>query len=418
MEAKKVQPAQAPSVVVAAKVEPPRSQTTLKRRPYRSTDDLCRQLMAIPEIDLDSIPGTSERLLVWSRLRGPSSHVLPELFAWRSDLAGLPLQMGLDCRLGKESTENLQVLSRKLRSHLIEVVPKDGVDMRHDAQALRRKLLDGKDGARQEWVQAEALPTLVQMLQVEEKPVRLLLVDIVSKIKGRSAAAVLARLALFDLSEEVRDAAVDALRQRPSPDYRDLVLAGFRYPWAPVADHAAETLVSLGDREAIPQLVNLLSQPDPNAPVPPSRREDRSFVREMVRVNHLRNCLLCHAPSFMPVEPVRGLVPTPGLPLPPPTTPYYDGNPTGTFVRADITYLRPDFSVSQPVAEPGAWPTNQRYDYLIRNRPFTSADSSRYVAGPAYPQREAVLFALKELTGKDLGPSTEDWQAIDKKRKS
>ena len=45
-------------------------------------------------------------------------------------------------------------------------------------------------------------------------------------------------------------------------------------------------------------------------------RGQLSFVQELVRVNHLANCLLCHAPSFQRGDLVRGAVPTPGLPLP------------------------------------------------------------------------------------------------------
>ena len=54
-----------------------------------------------------------------------------------------------------------------------------------------------------------------------------------------------------------------------------------------------------------------------------------------------------------------------------PTSPqYYDGD--GIFVRADVTYLRQDFSVMQSVENPGKWPALQRFDFLVRIRPAIS----------------------------------------------
>src|SRR5262249_29981030 len=148
------------------------------------------------------------------------------------------------------------------------------------------------------------------------------------------------------------------------------LLDGLRYPWAPAADHAAEALVALNDREAIPPLAELLGGPDPAGPAPLAFHDiDRAHlayhnidpaqlaaapgspepwrspavalderqgggrrtrlmadpgglpqsikasdgevyaVREVVRVNHLRNCLLCHPPSLADGDMVRGAVP-------------------------------------------------------------------------------------------------------------
>src|SRR5262249_34129771 len=144
------------------------------------------------------------------------------------------------------------------------------------------------------------------------------------------------------------------------------------YPWPPAADHAAEALATLQDRAALAKLVDLLDLPDPRSPALSDSDSPEGrvpMVRELVRVNHFANCLMCHAPSLETTDPVRGLVPTPGQPLPPAFTPqYYAGN-NGIFVRADITYLKQDFSVPQPVAKAGAWPANQRFDYLVRTRP-------------------------------------------------
>src|SRR5262249_5229231 len=121
--------------------------------------------------------------------------------------------------------------------------------------------------------------------------------------------------------------------------------------------------------------------------------------------------LLCHAPSLSREQDiVRGAVPIPGRPLPPPvSTQYYDAN-TGPFVRAEVTYLQQDFSVPQPVAKPDKWPAYQRYDYLVRERPVYSQDIAK--AGASTGHTDAVLYALRELTGKDFGAKTVEWRKL------
>jgi len=145
------------------------------------------------------------------------------------------------------------------------------------------------------------------------------------------------------------------------------------------------------------------------------------LVRELVRVNHLRNCLLCHAPSAGFRDPVRGLVPSPDQPLPRTIRQYYQAR-RGNFVRADVTYLRQDFAVLQPVKDHGRWPKMQRYDYLVRVRPPTEEEREAYrlrtrfgQSLPLCQQQEAVLFALRELTGQDLGKSAAAWRKALKK---
>ena len=91
---------------------------------------------------------------------------------------------------------------------------------------------------------------------------------------------------------------------------------------------------------------------------------------------------------------------------------YYSSG-EGTFIRADVTYLRQDFSVPQPVPRPGHWPANQRYDYLVRLRFLSAKELEALVpaslVGPKQPeqrsgQKEAVLYALRELRGLGATP--------------
>jgi hypothetical protein len=87
------------------------------------------------------------------------------------------------------------------------------------------------------------------------------------------------------------------------------------------------------------------------------------------------------------------------------------------FVRADVAYLRQDFSVSQPVTNPTiGLEATSRFDYLVRLRPAKAQEQVSRQAqskkSSSYAQRESVLFALRELTGKDAGPTTEAWLAL------
>ena len=347
----------------------------LKRRSQLTDEALQKQLLLIPEVSLDGDANTSKWILQEARGRaGADFDAIPLLVEQRTDLVGLPIRKGLDCRLGKEAAENLQALSRALRLHLEASIPgaaggnlRAGVnDPRPDPGLLRDRFV--ADTSKAEWFQPEAIPALQQLLMAEHKNVRLILVEVLAQIQGKRASVALAQRALFDLHPEVREAALTALKTRPPVEYQMELIEGFRYPWPPVADHAADALVTLQLGDSAPHLIQFLEGKDPAMPFRTEvNKKPIWFVRELVRINHLGNCVLCHVPSVARAELVRGLVPTPGQPLPAPvTTPqYYEGN-SGNFVRADVTYLRQDFSVYQPVANPGPWPAYQRYDYPDR----------------------------------------------------
>src|SRR5262249_28324647 len=151
-----------------------------------------------------------------------------------------------------------------------------------------------------------------QMLQTEDEPNREGLVEWLAQNETLISSTALAQRAIFDLSPHVREAAVTALKTRPRITYRSVLLAGLRHPWAHVSDHAAEALVAVGDPDSVSELKRLVDAPNPSGAFRLPGTSDRTFVRELVRVNHLRNCFLCHAPSFDERDLVRGLVPTPG----------------------------------------------------------------------------------------------------------
>jgi hypothetical protein len=417
---------------------PPRPPLVIKRRCFRSDEELRRELILMPEMNLEMIPKVSRRALAEGRRLSHEEKL---------DFGGLPIRIDVDCQLPKKYAENLHTLARKLRAYMAVASQQDSIDIRINPAVLRKYLVEGesvqgqyddatsravnlsgvnpgeelRDGV---WRQKEAVPTLTQMLVPEGRLVRRLLVDLLARIPDSRATAALAQRALYDFAPDVRAAALEALRDRRREDFEPVLLAGLRYPWPPVADHAAEALVALENKKVVPRLVALLREPDPGGVFVDSR--GRPSVRGLVRISHLANCQLCHASSSDVADQVRGRIPSPSRPLPP-LTKYYSHDVVfgmdvafGNFVRADVTYLYQDFSVPQPVDKPGPWPTSQRYDYVVRIRPATREEQREFKRdGPRirYPQRESVLFALRELTGQDVGKASRDWEKlIGKKR--
>jgi len=261
-----------------------------KRLQTLTTEELRKQLQQVPELGLSS--RASSRVVTMARSQVPEAkHPTLAVVADQTDLAGLPLLRGVDCQIGKEAAESLTALSRRLRIVLNTAVDATGVDPRVKVETVRNLV------QREEWRQSDAVPTLTQLLCAEDKPVRLLMVELLDQIPGKEATLALAQRAVFDLSPEVREAAVKSLKPRPDQnEARTVFLQGLRYPWAPAADHAAEALVNLEDVQAVPELVRLLDKSSPNSPARKEGDADRwPVVREMVGVNHLSNCVTCHA---------------------------------------------------------------------------------------------------------------------------
>lgn len=252
------------------------------------------------------------------------------------------------------------------------------------------------------WLESpDGVPALEQVCQASGVDGRLALVEMLAKIDDESATRALARRALFDLSPVVRLAAIGRLRSRVE-DARPELLRGLRYPWPPVAGHAAEALAQLDDRAAVPELIEQLELPDPRGPV--STEDGRTVARDLMRIHHQRNCLLCHAPSVDADDGFTSAVPDPARPG---ASAYSSGSDPASLppaVRVDVTYLRQDFSVTQGT---------ERHDYVIRERPLTKTAATamrRNLEAGSSPYDAAVLFALRRLTGRDAGTSTDAWR--------
>jgi gluconolactonase len=421
-----------PPAAPAPKAETPRpaGKLVVKRRGEIGEDDLTKQLLRAPELTLDRSAqrAESQQLIVLGRKVAKLGHDAGTTVGFlekRPDLAGMPWRKGDACRISSTAADHLQEGSLALRAFMSDVsragllvtAGGGGGGARPDPKSLHAALnKDGRDHNR--WLKAEAIPALQQLLMAEHEAVREVLVDQLARIDGKKASEALAQRALFDLHPRVRERALKELVKRPADEYRAILVKGFEHPWPPVAEHAAEALATLNMKETVPALLTLLDMPDPQAPYRDPTKG--AMVKEMVRVNHLLNCLMCHAPSLKTEDKVRGRMPPTNQPLPPAFSRAYYADRTGVFVRADRTYLRQDFSVPLPVKNPGVWPEVQRYDFLVRERPATLHDlnavKKRDARQPS-EQHRSLFFALRELTGADPGPTVEDWKQFLLRRK-
>ncbi len=350
----------------------------------------------------------------------------------RPDLAGLPWIMGDACRLSKDRSARFAKVVNQLRT---------SIQLGAGVFWLPPPMLrPGQPQAPSPSEQPPTIPTIVfpvarvaalmQMLAPEPAAMRLALVKHLAGIPQEEATRALTRLAVFSFEKEVRHAALDALMSRDAKGTTDILQQGLRYPWPAVAQNTSAAVIQLKRKDLIPHLVDFLDEPDPRDPVVKEFNQRKApVVRELVRINHHRNCLLCHAPGNTPdvleegrlarprEDIVTGSVPIPGEPLPSPFEGYRFQTPD-ILVRVDVTYLRQDFSLLLPVANAAPWPTMQRFDFLVRTRALSvkEAEAFRELAkkrGPGYlsPNHQAALAALRELTGREAEPNAAAWRS-------
>jgi hypothetical protein len=356
----------------------------------------------------------------------------------RPDLAGLPFVMGDACRQSKDQQAAfaMEVASvQGARSSIDEAFTSEEPEpfwTRYKADRLLRNKQAGDAGTAQ-FSTARAISmrvaALTQILAPDREDVQQGLVLYLSDIKQADATRALARLAIFSFDAQVRWPALSALKKRDQSEYVDVLLAGLRHPWPAVAKQAAEAIIKLDCKDLVPKLVPLLDEPDPRAPAEIVVDGKKTLaVRELVRVNHHRSCLLCHAPGntpdlvtkagFVHADVVVGPVPSPGVRMVPPARGYGSFASPDILVRVDVTYLRQDFSLLLPVKDAAPWPEMQRFDYLVRTRIVTAEEAATYrqwlqKQGPGYlPHQQATLTALRALTGRDAEPTVSAWRAV------
>jgi hypothetical protein len=374
----------------------------------------------VPELRLDDTGQLSSKIIKAAREKDtgeidklPDASMLRNLVAEHEEFAGLPFRWDGGCRIEGERLKALCEVSATLRAidarsiGLIggaSITSEQAISQSNQLTLLTEKIVESKG-----WQTSHHVPALEQMLQTEETCLQSALIDVLAHIPGSASSQALARRALYALSPEVRTMALKALKERDPADYQSTLVSGLRYPWAPVALNAADALVELDLKGAVPELKRMADLPPPTAPH--RDEQGRWVVRELVKVNHMRNCALCHAPAGEVSGSLSAFVPAPGKPLP---AVYYQGRiSSGEFVRADITYLRQDFSVihvAQSTSASDPWPMFQRFDFLVRTRTLPPDEQDRLNKAPSTeidsPQREALLYALRRLTGDPAIPAT------------
>ena len=353
---------------------------------------------------------------------------LQALLAERRDLQGLPFAMGDACRTRGERSKHFNTAVAVLR----QSIQQHGLNQRAQSelfwQEYRRASILGVlnkssvDREQNEHVILTSMAALMQVLMPESADVRLGLVNYLAAISHPEATRNLARMAIFSEEVEVRNAAVEALRVRRERDYTEVLTQGLRYPWPAVARRTAEAVVKLERQDLIPQLLDVLESDDPRAPQTRMVDGKQTLVaRELVKLNHHRNCLMCHSPGNdgkVAAETLTAGVPIPGEPMLPPQQGYQNSNPN-ILVRIDVTYLRQDFSRMQAVADAAPWPEMQRFDYLVQTRTLCDEEAASYRVklaarepGQLSPYHRAALVALRELTGKDTEPNAAAWRKL------
>jgi hypothetical protein len=313
---------------------------------------------------------------------------LKALVRSRPDLSGLPFLMGEDCRTEEARASVFKYVAQQVQRG---AGPGPYLLVRYQRAhiAVMAQKLVADDGVGQ--------PRVLRALTSTRRP---------------EATRELARAAVFSPDESLRAKALKALGPRPAEEATEVLVAGLRYPWPAVARNAARAIAQLRRVDLVPQLKAALDEPDPRGPRQAvAGGREVTVAREVVRVNHLRNCLLCHAPAE-PGKTQDGAlvaeVPLPSEPLPQRGA-YFDdprspARLANLLVRIDVTYLRQDFSAMGAVPGAAPWPTQQRFDFVVRQRVLTpgdAADLRKRLEGES-PYRRAAAQALRELTGRDF----------------
>jgi hypothetical protein len=357
----------------------------------------------------------------------------------RAEMRGLPFVMGDACRLTPERGQHFLAALSTLRQAMV-----------NPAQLASQLPNLGSQPANDVAAKAH-IAALVQVVGPEGAQANQQAVQYLATLPQSEASQALARLAIFAEEEQVRSDAVAALATHREKDVTDILVAGLSYPWPGVAQRAADAIVKLKRKDLLPQLVEALDRPDPRAPQMQEKEGKQvPVVRELVRINHLRNCLLCHSPMDASKAPgateeekqrilvetangpfggrgrgfATGLtapVPLPGqsLPVPTPQSGYGHFTVPDTLLAFDVTYLRQDFSVKLPVTAAQPWPEMQRFDFLVRTREVTEkeAEATRALLrkaqdGDLSPYQRAALSGLRQLTGRDTEPNAAAWRQL------
>ena len=330
----------------------------------------------------------------------------------RPDLQGLPFRMGGACRMDQHTSDSFAA----------------AVALTHESlHAQDSAVVRDVDPAGQFFASwggqdtGAGVAALSQVFGPEKQVRREGLAKHLAAVDHPASTKALARTAVFDFDRHVRSQAIAGLKGRTKSDYTDILLDGLRHPWAPAAQNAAMAIARLNRQDLVPQLVAFLAEPDPRDPFEKEvNGKQEVVVREMVKINHHRNCLLCHepGPQHQMAGGVFAVVPSPGVAFPAPDSGSpYGGSPGDPTIRADVTYLRQDFSIFETVANAHPWPDTQRFDFLVRTRVLSEDEQKQQAeiqkarpAGAVSENHKAAVAALERLTGKEgVAPNAVAW---------
>jgi hypothetical protein len=360
---------------------------------------LLQQLSTVPElrlVDDDAIRRAKEKLA--GKHDGESFVKTLNLTACdRAEEAGLSIEWKL---MDKRDRDDMVVLTSELRKNQLVGTDRKGssffVSSDEDIASELNKSLDVRS-------RQDLLPTMVQVLQIEPEPTRLVLVNKLELMgynrpqqRTEIVKAIAAR-ALFDNSAVVRDAALRALEVIDKGRYEDVLMKGLDYPWPPVVWRASYALRKLGTLQSVPKLAKMLEKRP--------KQGGADTVTELVKISHLHSCLFCHRPAF---DESGAKVPIPGESL---TTKessrssaapdlYAPAKPRELAVDPGATCLHQDFSVILPVPNCGSWPSEQRFDFATRVRPATRADDRR-LDEMHRERQKAAHYALEGIVARE-----------------
>ncbi|MFO0863986.1 MAG: hypothetical protein U0744_04925 [Gemmataceae bacterium] len=294
---------------------------------------------------------------------------------------------------------------------------------------------------------AARVAALMQILSPESEALRSGLIRHLKRLNHPDATLALAKLAIFSEEPSLRAEATSALKSKPGSHYDGAIRLGLRYPRPEIAVRTMELIAKRERMDWADALVKLLEEPDPRDPK--LSDDGKSYlVREVVKIRHLDNCLLCHPPArrgseAMVTGQLSGILWQEFLAAPRKQIPNAGGqfgfggynqggiagfNRTGfqdgPSVRFDVTFLRQDFSLKLAVTaeeqgvSKGAAIKLERFDFLVRTRKLTPAQARQYQkelardSGEKSPYRIVAHSALRQLTKQDAEPTAEAWRAV------
>src|SRR5262249_55372953 len=151
------------------------------------TTELMAQLDRVPEVLLEHSPGwmASELAGHAKETRDQWPKLVPDKLTRRGDLSGLPFRRGEECQLFEHLAKSLETLSKKLHDYLDEAdrAP-GGRDGPAGVALVGARMAQDGDAV---WRTPEAIPSLLQVLQVEAVPYRMMIVQAAAGVRGEGA---------------------------------------------------------------------------------------------------------------------------------------------------------------------------------------------------------------------------------------